>query len=225
MKHLEYELERMHRDVLRLAAAVEAAITAAMEAVHRRDASLARKVVAGDDEIDDEENQVDEECLKILARYQPVAIDLRRVTAVLRISTDLERMADLAGAMAERAVALTELPPLPAPPQLQVMSDLTISMVRQVLDAFIHLDSGLARAVWRLDDQVDRLNVEAIAELVAAMKASPDAVDAGLSLFSAVRHLEQIADHATTIAEDVIYLIEGEIVRHRPQALEQPEAP
>jgi phosphate transport system protein len=225
MKHLEQELDRLQRDVLLMAGAVEEAVRAAVAALQGRDPALAAQVVGGDDQIDREENQVDEDCLKILALYQPAAIDLRRVTAVMRISTELERMADLAQAMAERAVALAELPPLPPPPQLQLMADLTISMVRQALDSFINLDARSARAVCRLDDQVDRLNVEAIGELVRAMRADAGTIDAAVSLFSAVRQLEQIADHAVSIAEDVIYLAEGEIVRHRPHALEPPESP
>jgi phosphate uptake regulator len=115
MRRLEQELERLQHDVLCMAVAVEEAILAAVQALQRRDPALAEDVVAGDDQIDRDENQVDEECLKILALHQPVAIDLRRVTAVMHISTDLERMADLAEEMAERAVALAGLPPLPPP--------------------------------------------------------------------------------------------------------------
>jgi phosphate transport system protein len=215
MKYLEQEMERLQRGVLGMAGTVEEAIRLAVEALHNRDATLAHQVVDGDDRIDGEENQIDEECLKILALHQPVASDLRRVTAVMHISTDLERMADLAEAMAERAVALAGLPTMVPLPQLQTMADLTLSMVRQALDAFINLDGRSARVVCGLDDQVDRLNAAAIAELVAAMKADSAVVEAGLSLFSAVRHLEGIADLAASIAEDVIYLVEGEIVRHR----------
>jgi phosphate transport system protein len=221
MKHLEQELERLQRDVLQMAGAVEEAIRLAVDALQKRDPALARQVVDGDDRIDNEENQVDEECLKILALYQPVATHLRRVIAVMHINTDLERMADRAEAMAERALVLAQLPaPVPLP-QLQAMADLTISMVRQALDSFTNLDCRAAGTVCRLDEQVDRLNDEAIAELVAMMKADVAMVEAGLSLFSAVRHLEGIGDLAASIAEDVIYLVEGEIVRHRPHSLGQ----
>ena len=215
-KYLERELERLQRHLLEQAAAVERAVHGAIRALRDRDPKLAAEVVAGDDGIDEEENRLEDECLKVLAMYQPVAGDLRRVAAVLMINVDLERMADLAVSMAERALALREQPAAPVPPQLQAMADLTAVMVRQSLDAFVNLDAGLARAVCRLDDEVDRLNREAIAELVAAMKRDPAAIDACLSLFSAVRQLERIADHATNVAEDVIYLIGGEIVRHRP---------
>jgi phosphate transport system protein len=141
---------------------------------------------------------------------------LRRIAAAMKINTDLERMADLAGSIAERAVHLAELPPVPVPAKLQRMTDLTTTMVRQSLDAFVNLDARQARLVCRLDDEVDNYNDAIIQELITTMKKSPDMVEAGISLFSATRHLERIADHATNIAEDVVYLVEGEIIRHRP---------
>jgi phosphate transport system protein len=137
----------------------------------------------------------------------------------MKINTDLERMADLAEDIAERAAHLARLPEFPVPEKLQRMSDLTTAMVRQSLDAFVNLDTRLARVVCRLDDEVDRYNSAIIEELVQVMGQSPHLVEPGLSLFSATRHLERIADHATNIAEDVVYLVEGEIVRHRPGAV------
>jgi phosphate transport system protein len=166
-----------------------------------------------------EENHVEEECLKMLALHQPVAVDLRRITAALKINGELERMADLAEDIAERAVQLARPPHIPIPDKLQRMTDLTTSMVRQSLDSFVNLDARLARLVCRLDDEVDRLNQAIIEELIALMQKAPEMVVPGLSLFSATRHLERIADHATNIGEDVIYLVEGEIVRHRPAAV------
>ena len=187
--------------------------------LQKRDAKLAEEVIAGDTQIDHEENQVEEECLKILALHQPVAVDLRRIAAIMKINTDLERMADLAVDIAERAVHLTQLPAILVPQKLQRMTDLTTVMVRHSLDAFVNLDPRLARQVCRLDDDVDRLNDEIIQELIRTMQESSAAVEAGLSLFSATRHLERIADHATNVAEDVIYLVEGVIVRHLPAAV------
>jgi phosphate transport system protein len=217
-KHLERDLENLQRDILAMGAAVEESIAKAIRALQERDADLAREVIEGDAPIDEQENRVDEECLKILALHQPVATDLRRTAAVMMINVDLERMADLAENIAERAEALARPPFVPVPEQLQRMTDLTTTMVRQCLDAFVHLDAAQARRVVRLDDEVDRLNAEIIDEIVATMRRSPEVIEPGLSLFSAVRHLERIADHATNIAEDVVYLVEGEIVRHRPEA-------
>jgi phosphate transport system protein len=181
---------------------------------------LAQEVIDGDRIIDEEENHIEDECLKMLALHQPVAVDLRRIVSALKINSDLERMADLAEDIAERAVHLAGSPEVPVSKDLQRMTDVTTTMVRQSLDAFVNLDARLARVVCRLDDEVDRLNSDIIEELIRVMQQSPELVEPGLSMFSAVRHLERIADHATNIAEDVVYLVEGEIIRHRPAAVE-----
>jgi phosphate transport system protein len=215
-KHLQRDLENLRRDLLRLAGLVEETIQKAARALQERDARLAREVIAADAQIDKEENLLNEECLKMLALHQPVAIDLRSIASAMMITTDLERMGDLAEEIAERALALCSPPHLPVPVRLPRMVEVTTRMVRQSLDAFVNMNKSLAQAVLRMDDEVDRYNVEIIKELVAVMKKSPELLEACLSMFSATRHLERIADHATNIAEDVIYLIEGEIVRHRP---------
>jgi phosphate transport system protein len=189
--------------------------------LQERNTNLAHEVVAGDSAIDQEENYIENECLKMLALHQPVAIDLRRIIAALKINTDLERMADLAVNIAERALSLAVLPPLDVPDKLQHMTDLTTSMVRQSLDAFVMFDAEQARQVIRLDDEVDRYNREIIAELIGHMKQTAELVPAFMSFFSAVRQLERIADHATNIAEDVVYLIEGEIIRHHPMTADE----
>src|SRR5262245_53448849 len=157
-KHLERDLEDLQKEILALAGSVEEAIHKTIRALRERDSVLANEVIAGDEEIDEEENQVEEECLKMLALHQPVAVDLRRIAAAMKINTDLERMADLAEDIAERVVHLSQLPHIPIPGKLQRMTDLTTSMVRQSLDAFINLDPKLARLVCRLDDEVDRFN-------------------------------------------------------------------
>jgi phosphate transport system protein len=218
-KHLQRDLENLQRDLLALAASVEEAIHLAIRALREREINPAREVIAGDTQIDMEENHIEEECLKILALHQPVAVDLRRIAAALKINTDLERMADLAEDIAERALHLAQMPAIPIPENLQRMTDLTTTMVRQSLDSFVNLDPRLARRVCRLDDEVDRYNNQIIQELIGMMQQSPAIVEPGLSLFSATRHLERIADHATNIAEDVVYLVEGNIVRHQPAAV------
>ena len=218
-KHLERDLENLQRDVLTLAASVEEAIHKATRALRERDADLAREVIDGDSQIDEQDNHVEEECLKMLALHQPVAVDLRRVASILKINTDLERMADLAGDIAERAISLISLAFIPIPEKLQRMADLTATMVRQSLDAFVGLDSRQARMVCRIDDEVDSYNQEIIEDLIQLMQSSPEMVEPALALFSATRHLERIADHATNVAEDVVYLVEGEIIRHHPEAV------
>jgi phosphate transport system protein len=219
-KHLERDLDNLQRDLITLASSVEEAIQKATSALKDRQSDVAEEVIAGDNQIDQEENQIEDECLKMLALHQPVAVDLRRITAALKINAELERIADLAEDIAERALHLARLPSIPVPDKLQRMADLAASMLRQSLDAFVNLDAPLARRVCRLDDDVDRYNNEIIEELIQTMQSAPSMVEPGLSLFSATRHVERIADHATNIAEDVVYLVEGEIIRHRPVAVD-----
>ena len=218
-KLMHQSMENLHHDILQLAALVEETIDRAILALRQRDVPLAQQVIRDDDEIDRLENQIDDESFRILALHHPVASDLRRVAAVLLITTDLERIGDLAVEIAERALHLAALPTIAVPGQLQQMTDLTTSMVRQSLEAFVHLDARQARRVCRFDDEVNRYNGEIIDEIVGGMRRSREMIDPGVSLFSAVRHLERIADHATNIAEHVIYMVEGEIVRHHPEAM------
>jgi phosphate transport system protein len=208
----------LQQRIVRFAGVVEEAIYKAVQALQDHDVDRAKEVIDGDEVINKAENDIMEECLKTLALYQPVATDLRRIATVFMITTDLERMGDQAKHIAEAALALAA-PPVPIPTKLSRMTDVALTMVRESLDSFVNLNSNLARRVIRMDDEVDRFNDEIIAELTAAMKKSPDAVDSGLTLFATTRQLERIADHATNIAEDVIYLIEGEIVKHRPEAI------
>jgi phosphate transport system protein len=213
--HLLRDLDELQRDLLALAGLVEEAIHKATRSLQTRNVALAREIIAGDVQIDNEDNLINEECLKILALHQPVARDLRRIVAVMMITTDLERMGDLAEEIAERSLALAAGPNFPIPDKLGRMADLTTMMVRQSLDSFVTLNQEQAERVLRMDDEVDRYNVELIQELIQTMQTSPAMIEPGLSLFSATRHLERIADHATNVAEDVIYLISGEIIRHR----------
>jgi phosphate transport system protein len=218
-KHLTRDLENLQRQILAMAGLVEESIYKSIQSLQEHDRSLAEEVIAGDNKIDELDNAVTEECLKLLALHQPVASDLRRIATVFMITTDLERMGDLAADIADRAVSLAGPRTIPIPDKLPRMTDMTTSMVRQSLDAFVNLDSKQARRVIRLDDEVDRFNDEIIDELMDRMKKSPDAIEPNLSLFSAVRHLERVADHATNIAEDVLYLADGELVRHRHQTI------
>ncbi len=221
-KHLERDLDNLQRHLMAMAASVEEAIFKGTRALQERNTALAEEVIAGDSLIDQEENYVENECLKLLALHQPVAIDLRRIIAALKINTDLERMADLAVNIAERAVSLAHLPRIAVPDKLQHMTERTSSMVHQSLDAFVMLNARQARQVIILDEEVDRYNREIIGELIGQMQKTAELVPALMSFFSAVRQLERIADHATNIAEDVVYLIEGEIIRHHPMPADDP---
>ncbi len=211
--HLRRDLDRLQRDLLALASLVEETIHKAVRALAEGDVRLAREVIANDGRIDQDDNLLHEECLKILALHAPVAGDLRRIMAAMLITTDLERMGDIAEEIAERAIHIGGK--MKMPDKMGRMADLTTTMVHQVLDSFVNLNKEQAERVVRMDDEVDRYNREIISDLVDRMKASPELIEPGMSMFSATRHLERIADHATNIAEDVIYLISGEIVKHR----------
>ncbi|MEX0715929.1 MAG: phosphate signaling complex protein PhoU [Planctomycetaceae bacterium] len=218
--HLIRDLESLHRDVLSMCAMVEELVDKAVESLGRPSAELTGDLAVQDDEIDRFDVRIEEECLKILALHQPVAIDLRRIAAVLKITGELERVADLGVHIAERASALADQPEVTVPPKLRQMARLALDMLHRSIDAYVELDAALAREICAQDDDVDRLHYEIIQELIARMRERPEQIDPIMHLFSASRHVERIADHATNIAEDVVYLVEGEIIRHRKVAPE-----
>jgi phosphate transport system protein len=218
-KHFERDLENLQSQLLSLSGNVEQMVVKANRALHDRNWNLAQQVIEGDNTIDVNEVRVEDECLKILALHQPVAVDLRRVATTFKVNSDLERIADLAVNIAQRAQALVDMPEFLIPERVDQMAELATTMLREALDALVELDSAAARRVCSADDEMDELNRQVIAELVEQMQANPKLVAAGVHCFSAARHLERIADHATNIAEDVIYLVEGEIARHKRSRL------
>lgn len=223
-KHLERDLESLERDILAQSSVVEQMIRTACRGLSERNAAVGAELAVHEPSVNRREVKIEEECLKILALHQPVAVDLRRVATVLKVNSDLERIADLAVNIGERIPAIAERPELKLSDALAQMSTLTIKMVRDALDALVDLDAERARQVCRNDDQVDDFNRLVIDELHEVMRRCPDSVEAAVHFFSASRHIERIADHATNIAEDVIYLVEGEITRHRSEEAGQPGA-
>ena len=213
--HLLRELEKLKKMVLSLSALVEENLQRAVRAIEKLDEEMANEVMQRDEEIDQAEVEVEEECLKIFALYQPVATDLRFLVAVLKINNDLERIGDLAVNMAERAVLLARMESPNVPLDFAGMADKVSSMVRNSLDSLVKFDAGLAREVCAADDEVDALNREMYERVKEALKQEPAHVNALIHLLSVSRHLERIADHATNICEDVIYMAEGAIVRHK----------
>jgi phosphate transport system protein len=215
--HLQREIERLKKDILHLSAVVEESAQRAVKALEERDGHLAKRVIENDYQIDRMEVEVEEECLKILALYQPVAIDLRYIVAILKINNDLERIGDLAVNIAERAAFLSTKERLDIPFDFSGMARKAQSMLRRSLDALIRMDANLARDVCASDDEVDAMNREMYVQVQKGIRQDPDRLERLIHVLSASRHLERIADHATNIAEDVIYMIEGEIVRHRAE--------
>lgn len=220
--HLIRDLDSLHRKVLSMCGHVEEMIHQAVAALHQPQFHKAKEIVTKDDAIDEMDVQIEEECLKLLALHQPVAIDLRRITTVMKISAELERVADLGVNIAERACGIVASPEIHAPEKLKEMSRLALDMLHRSIDAYVQLDVRLARDVCQCDDQVDQLNREIIDELTALMQRRPELIEPAIHLFSASRQIERIADHATNIAEDVVYLVQGEIIRHRGRTQGRP---
>lgn len=215
MIHLHRDLEELKKKLLTMGGMVEQAIHKSIVALHERRADVAREVIDGDADIDQWEVQVEELCLRILALHQPVAVDLRFITAVMKTNNDLERMADYAVNIAERAAFLVSRPPIPVPDKMRPITRAAMAMVHDALDAFVNRDSETAREVTARDDEVDRLNVEIITGLREMMQREPETIERALHLFSVSRYLERVADLATNISEDVVYMVEGEIIRHK----------
>ncbi|MBN2189304.1 MAG: phosphate signaling complex protein PhoU [Chitinispirillaceae bacterium] len=212
--HFLKEIDGLKKRTLELSTMVEENVDRAVRAFIEKNEKSAQAVIDSDCRIDTLEIEVEEECLKILALHQPVAVDLRFIIAVLKMNNDFERIGDLAVNIAERALALSRRPPLAATDKLKNMVEKVLSMLDKSLDALVSMDAGLARNVCASDDAVDALYREMYAEVKNGIVSAPEQADDLLQLLSISRHLERIADHATNIAEDVIYMAEGEISRH-----------
>jgi len=215
MKHFQRELDKIKKMILSLGALVEQRVHRVKIAVEERDADLAREIIDLDYEIDDMEVDIDEECLKTIALHQPVAADLRFVVAVIKINNDLERIGDQVVNIAQRVVRIAKRAVAPFDFDYSVMADRAEAMLRMSLDSLVGQDLDLAVKVLLMDDEVDQIKVEAYDRIKQAM-ADGVTNDVGymINLLLISRHLERVADHATNIAEEVVYMIEGEIVRH-----------
>ncbi|HET6203196.1 MAG TPA: phosphate signaling complex protein PhoU [Planctomycetota bacterium] len=214
-KQIEEDLQDLARRILHIGGLVEGAVERSLVSLLDRDAKLAREVIEGDTVVDDLEIEVEEKCLDMLALQQPVARDLRFIAGVMKINSDLERMADLAVNIAERAEVLATVPPLPFRPDVTRMAAVVKQMTREALDALVRRDETLALRVWERDDEADRLYRELVGEAIEFMRRNPERLGDVLHLLGALRNLERIADHATNVAEDVIFMVEGRVVRHR----------
>ena len=219
-KHLQNEIENLKKKLLMLSSVVETTVDKAVKSVGELDGKSAKEVMDSDYIIDTEEVQVEEECLKILALHQPVAVDLRFVIATLKINNDLERIGDLAVNIAEKALYLSKKSIIKAPFDFTNMAEKSSLMLKKSLDSFIRFDAELASQVCLDDEEVDALNREMYGKVYERIKEKPEDVKILINYLNVSRHLERIADYATNIAEDVIYMIEGRIVRHKPEELE-----
>jgi phosphate transport system protein len=211
---LEREIDKLKTMISSLGAHVEENVEKGVRAVHERDAALAEAVIVSDPEIDSMEVNIEEECLKVLALHQPVAHDLRLIIAVLKVNNDLERIGDLAANIAEQGEFIATHGPSAVPYDLVGMATKVRKMLRDSLDALMGTDAAIAQAVREADDEVDAMDRLMYPEIRAAIRETPEKMEGLIRLLRVSQNLERIADHAENIAEDVIYLAEGQIIRH-----------
>lgn len=215
-KHFSRELDKIKKQILSLGAMVEDRVHQALKAVENIDAELAQRIIKADYEIDEMEVEIEEECLKVLALHQPVAKDLRFLVAVIKINNDLERIGDQAVNIAERVDVLAKRVQQDFFFDYSAMGQIAQNMLKKSLDALVNMDKDLAMTVVKMDDAVDELKSAAYDLIKQAMSEHPDKIGYLINRLLISRHIERLADHATNIAEEVIYLIEGEIMRHAP---------
>lgn len=213
-RYLNKELDKLKKQLLTLGTMVEERYWQAVSAINTLDVDLAEKVISADEEIDEREVEIEEEALKIIALYQPVAVDLRFIVAIIKINNDLERIADEAVNICQRVVRVAKAGPLNADYDYKDMADKAGEMLKKCLDSFVNLDTDLATSVRKMDGEVDRMKNGFYDIIKAAIKQNPDHVGPFINLLLISRHLERIADHSTNIAEEVIHMVEGIIVRH-----------
>ena len=214
MRHFQHELDQLKAKLLEMSALVESAIYRSVQGVVEKNEELALQVIKNEARINELEMAIDEMAISMLALQAPLAADLRLITAAIKINNDLERMGDLAVSMAEAALALVKEPVIRPLIDIPHIAGLAQGMVRKALDAFVSRDAELARSVLASDDAVDNLRTASFHELVSFMTSNPNQIPQALRLLAVVRNLERIADHATNIAEDVLFLVKGIDVRH-----------
>ncbi|MBI9085026.1 MAG: phosphate signaling complex protein PhoU [Desulfobacterales bacterium] len=213
-KHFHKELEKVKKRILSLGTMVEERLRLATDTIENLDTEIAKKIIATDYEIDEMEVEVEEECLKILALYQPVAVDLRFIIAAIKINNDLERIADEAANIAQRVITIAGLEIGGFYFDYGIMAEKTQQMLKMSLDSMVNLDVDVAFKVVTMDDEVDEIHRRAYDAIKLQIQQTPNRPGGLINLYLISRHLERIADHTTNIAEEVIYMIEGEIIRH-----------
>lgn len=217
-------LDELRERLLEMGGMAESAIELAADSYRKRDGRLAQKVFEREKMINGSERSIDEMAVDLLAMQQPMATDLRFVLAVLKINSDLERVGDLAVNIAQRSMDLSQEPEIEVPVDIARMTTAVSTMVRRALESFLSAKAEVAQAVLEMDSIVDRMKDEAFINLVAAMKSNPDQVRGYLDVLLITRSLERIADHATNIAEDVIFWVSGDDVRHNARFTQEPDA-
>lgn len=213
--HLEKAIKKLTGELISLSAQVEESVKLSIRSLSDRNIGIAEKVISNDEIIDRKEIDIEEECLKIFALHQPVAIDLRRVVTILKVNNDLERIGDLAQNISKSVIRILTSPVIVEEFNISDICNSVQSMVKMSIDAISTVDIDKAREILRTDDIVDRQNAILYKEMTEKIKRSPEDLDTLIQYVHIIRHLERIADHTTNIAEDIIYMINGEIIRHQ----------
>jgi len=215
MRHLEEEITQLKEKILKMGMLVERQIADSVTALIGQDIPLARQTIENDHRVNAMDVEIDEVCIRLLALYHPVGRDLRFITTAMKITTDLERMSDLSEDICERSIELADAPsPVKSYLDLPRMAEATQAMVRKTLEAFVNRDAKLARQVCADDDQIDALTHQTFLALLSAMAAKPETINPAIRMSFVAKYIERIGDHATNIAEMVVYLVEGKIIRH-----------
>ena len=223
-RHFDEELKELHGEILKMATMAQEAIYKSIEALKNRSKSEAQGVIDTDDKIDELELIIDEKCIDLIARHQPMARDLRFITTGMKINAELERIADLAVDISQRVLELVDKPVLKPLIDIPKLSLVAQNIVRDCIDAFLKEDIKLAKKVVLSDEEADRLRNLVQEELVNDyMEKDPSTAPRAMQLLLIVRHLERICDHVTNIAEDVIYMVEGKVVKHHTEELDEKE--
>lgn len=219
-RHFDDQLKDLHQEILKMGVMAQEAIFRSVEALKSRDRAQAEEVIANDKKIDSMENAIDEQCIDLIARNQPMAGDLRFIATAFKINADLERIADLAVDICQRVVELVDKPLLKPLIDIPKLSAIAQKMVKDSIEAFISRDSALAKKVMLSDPEADQLRDRVQSELINDyMAKDASTVDRAVALLLIARYLERICDHATNIAEDVVYMVEGKIVKHHSEEL------
>ncbi|MCX8071715.1 MAG: phosphate signaling complex protein PhoU [Candidatus Binatia bacterium] len=213
-RHFDEELRQLHHKLLEMGGLVEKQIASATEALVQRDDALARATIERDHTVNRLDVEIDELCLRLLALHQPAARDLRLITTALKITTDMERIGDMAVNICERALELNQEPPLKPFIDIPRMVDIALGMLRECLNAFVNEDVDLALKVCRDDDQIDSITHQVFRELLSYMVEDPHTITRGIRLMFVAKYIERIADHATNIAEMVVFMVRGKSIRH-----------
>jgi phosphate transport system protein len=220
-RHFDDELKELHKEILKMGVMTQEEIFKSIDSLKNRDKAQAQAVISSDERIDELELAIDEKCIDLIARYQPMAGDLRFIATAMKINADLERIADLAVDICERVLEIIDKPILKPLIDIPKLSEVAQKMVKDSIDAFVNRNVELARSVVRSDSQADSLRNKVSDELINDyMARDATTVDRAVPLLLIARYLERICDHATNIAEDVIYMVEAKVVKHHPEELD-----